>query len=74
MLAFHQAGINALFYFKGHAESAHQSGLGWYDDRFSYQGCHGQRHRLIVADTALHEHFLSHRSVAFNPIGIVHAN
>ena len=71
---FHQTGLNAFFHFQGYAKSAHQTGFGRHDDWFAYQGCHGQRYRPVITDTALHEHFFSHRPVAFDPIRIVHAN
>ena len=73
-LCRHQTVLNSLFDFKGHAESAHQSRLRWYDDGFAYQRRHSQRYGFVVTDTALHEYFFAHRPVTFHAIGIIHTD
>ena len=70
----HQPLIQAAFYLQGYSVRPHQSRFGRHNYVFPGQGRHGQRHGPIVADPALHEHFLTHRPGALDPIDIIHTD
>ena len=69
-----QSVVDAAFDLEGHAEGAHQSGLGRHDDRLAGQGGHGDGDGFVVADPALHEDLPPYRAVAFHAIGVIHAD
>ena len=65
---------DAVVDLQGNAECAHETGLGRHDDRDADERSHSQRHRPIVADTALHEDAAADRASPPYPVQIVEAD
>jgi len=70
--ALQQPQGQALLGFQGHAEGAHQAGVGRDDDFPPQQRGHGQRHGPVVADAPLHEDFAAHLARALHAVVVVH--
>ena len=70
----HETLFNPFLDFQGDAERAHQPGFRRDYDRFADQRPHRQRYRAVIAYSALHEDFFPDRPVAFDAVGVVHAD
>jgi len=70
----YKTGIQPFLDFQGDPERAHQSGIRWNDDGFAYQSPHCQWHRLVVTYPPLHKDFFTYGTIAFDTIGVVHAD